>query len=228
MSQYHHYSFDLWDTLIKSNEYYKKRRAYHLHYHIKKLGVTVTIEQIEETIKEVWRYYDMLSKFNGRAPDAFDMYAMVIFRLTGSLKGISQLEMQLLYKELERIFFDYPPSLYDEDTKGVLEELQSRGKTLSILSNTSYIRGSTLDIVLEQLGIKERFLFRLYSDKIEWSKPSNGAYMALEEAVISHGGGMDTTLHIGDDVINDGEGAKEYGFNFKIINSNQLTIKDLL
>jgi len=225
MQQHKHYSFDLWDTLIKPNPRFKKERAKYFHTICHKMGLLRNRDEIEDTFKEVWKYFDSISKLFGKAPNYLEMYAMVIFRLTGSLKNLTPLKMQLMYKDVEKLFLENPPSLYDEDTYGVLEELQIRGKTLSLLSNTSFIHGDTLDQVLEILDIKHRFVFRLYSDKIGYSKPCQECFRMVDDKLPYD---VEDIIHVGDDIVNDGMGAQEYGFSHMIINSNQFTIKDLL
>lgn len=225
MKVYTHYSFDLWGTLIKPNPEFKKKRAGYFHIYFLKHGVFRTGDEIDEAFRSVWAYFDRYSQLFNKAPNPMEMYAMLIFKLRGSLKDISRLEMQFLYKDVEMLFLAYPPTLYDDDTLPVLQELRLRDKSLSLLSNTSFIKGSTLDKVLETLNIKEHFLFRLYSDEIGFSKPGEECFSMVHEKS-SHP--KDKIIHVGDDDSTDGIGALYYGFDHMIINTTELTIKDLL
>jgi putative hydrolase of the HAD superfamily len=225
MQQFRHYSFDLWNTIIKPNPEYKRQRMRYFHIYCLKRGVLKDGEEIEQTFRDVWKYFDSVSQLFGKAPNCLEMYAMVIFRLTGSLKDLTPLNMEIMYQELEKIFLEHHPALYDADTLPVLEELQLRGKTLSLLSNTSFIRGNTLEKVLENLDVKHRFMFRLYSDQIGYSKPCRECFRLVDDKLPYD---VEDVIHVGDNELADGAGAQEYGFGHVIINSNQFTIKDLL
>lgn len=225
MTDYKHYSFDFWNTLFRSNPEFKKERTRYFHLYLLKKGSLIDGDTIDRTFSEVADYFNNVSKLFGKAPNALEMYAMVIFKLTGSFKNISQLEMELVYKEVEKLFLYNPPLIYDDDTINVLRELSIRGKTLSILSNTCYIRGNTIDKMLEMKGLKNIFSFRLYSDDIGYSKPSKQSFMALDSRTKYL---AQDIIHVGDDQVNDGNGATDYGIAHRIINSNSFTIKDLL
>ena len=227
--EYRHYSFDLWGTLIRANERFKKKRLEYFHSYFLRRGCLVPTDEIEAIIVNVWKYFDALSQMNGKSPDALEMYAMVIFRATGNLKGITPLEMAVIYNDIEKIFLENPPTLWDEDTKPVLKELALRGKTMSLLSNTSYTKGSTLSIVLGRMGILQKFLFTLFSDEHNLSKP-NREFFRMVDKLLPYD--VEDIIHVGDNELCDGIGAQEYGFGHLIINQPQsrplYTIKDLL
>ena len=230
MKQFKHYSFDVWNTLIRRNEEYREKREEYFHFYFLKRGVKLEKGRLDEVMVEVWDYFDQHSKLFGKAPNPLEMYAMLIFRVTGKLTGISVLEMQSLYADLERLFLKYPPSLYDNNTRFVLEELDKRGKTLSILSNTSFIKGSTIKQALEILDIDKHFKFMLFSDVLGFSKPHEVCFQEVASNVASIHGIIpsDDIIHIGDKELEDGQGAYEAGFAYLVINSNSYTIKDLL
>lgn len=223
--EYRHYSFDLWGTLIRGNPKFKTERAKYFQRYTNKHGRVLSLDYVESIITEVWRYFDALSRMNGKSAQSLDMYAMVIFRLKGDLEGITPLEISGVYRTMERLFLENPPSLYDEDTKFVLEELALRGKTMSLLSNTSYTKGSTLSFLLRSMGILDKFLFTLFSDETGLAKP-NREFFRMVDRSLSYD--TEDIIHIGDDELCDGIGAQEYGFGHMIINSNSYTIKDLL
>jgi len=230
--QHKHYSFDLWDTLIRPNPEYKEQRKRYFHiYLLTKHGILRNGDEIEEAFQETWKYFDQVSRLFGKAPNCLEMYAMVLFKLTGKLTNLTPLKMELIYKELEQLFLKYPPTLYDNDTKDVLQELKMRAKTMSLLSNTSFIRGKTLDVVLETLGIKNHFLFRIYSDELGYSKPHRECFRAVDDKLPYD---IEDVMHVGDSELYDGAGAHEYGFGYMIINQPKhqagahYTIKDLL
>lgn len=228
MHQYKHYSFDVWQTLIRRSNDYKEKREEYFRFYFAKKGRTLEKGELDAVMIEVWNYFDQHSKLFGKAPNPLEMYAMVIFRITGKLEGISMLEMQSLYKDLERLFLKYPPHVYDSDTIPVLEELKSRGKTLSILSNTSYIKGCTMRAALDKLGIGLFFQTQIYSDELGYSKPHEKCFRAVDIEAGRNYAVTEEVIHVGDKELEDGQGAYEAGFGYFIINSNSYTIKDLL
>lgn len=223
--EYRHYSFDMWNTLIKPNPNFSKMRTHHMHINLLKQGKLVDGEKIDMAFREVGEYHDSYCEMTGKSPDAFDLYAMVLYKLKGNLKSIKSLDIELLYKEIEEIFLQNPPALYDEDTLDVLNELQKRGKTMSILSNTAFIRGDTLDKVLKMYGIYDHFVFTFYSDQFDLSKPNMEFFRKVDYELPYD---TEHVIHVGDNELADRIGAQEYGFGHMIINSNSYTIKDLL
>lgn len=229
MQQFKHYSFDMWGTLIKPNPEYKQKRGEYFVEHLKRKSAIIDIESVDPVMLDVWEYFDKCSKLFGRAPNPLEMYAMVVFRLTGSLENVTPLDISLMYRDLERIFLKYHPTLYDDDTARVIQELYERGNTLSILSNTSFIKGNTLSQVLDKLDVGKFFSFQGYSDEIGFSKPHHNVFRYVDEMVkMRFGHEVEDVIHIGDKELEDGQGAYEYGFGHMVINSNSYTIKDLL
>ena len=224
MHSYRHYSFDLWYTLIKTNpkNSFKHERAKHIH---QKYGKNLEYLEVYRIIREVEKWGDAINQMNGKCISPLEMYAMIIFKIQGHLGGISTLDMEILYKELEIMFLEHHPVIYDENTIAVLDELIARGKTLSLLCNTGFIRGKTLDMLLEKLGIRDKFLFRIYSDEVGLSKPNREIFRLVNKELPYD---TEDIIHIGDNPIADGVGAQEYGFGHMIINSNSYTIKDIL
>lgn len=227
MHLHKHYSFDVWGTLIYRNDEYRQAREEYFKRFFMRKGRTLESGELDKMMIDVWNYFDQRSKLFGHAPNPLEMYAMVIFRITGKLDGISMLEMHSLYADLERLFLTHPPYLFS-DTKEVLEELKNRGRTLSILSNTSYIKGSTITKALEIREISDLFKFQLYSDEVGYSKPHEKFFKKIE--VYLREDDIDNTeiIHVGDKELEDAQGAHDAGFDYFVINSNSYTIKDLL
>lgn len=233
--KYKHYSFDLWDTLIKTTDTtFKDGRAYHIWgKYLKPVQVNrgLSLKEVREIIHDVGHEGDFRSQINGKSMDALEMLALCVFRVQGHVDGISLLNMEILYKEIEQIFFRYTPVLYDEDTKYVLEELKMRGRTISLTSNTGYIQGRTLDVLLDNLGIGKLFDFKTYSDQVNLSKPNPMIFGKVWETVNMKSDDfikIEEIIHVGDNDIADGRGAIEAGMASMIINSNSSTIKDIL
>ena len=231
MKTYKHYSFDLWLTLIKSNPVFKKERALFFHKHL-----NVTKKSLEE-VEMIFRKIDLMSNaINqkwGKNLDAEEMYLMVIYELNGSNNTFESLDIDWLLHEMEQLFFQYIPTIYHADTLSTLYTLKEIPHvTMSILSNTAFIKGSTLRVVLEKLEMAHFFDFQLYSDEVNMSKPNYEFFAFMMEKVYykrPHDNlTFDDIIHVGDNVIADIEGANNLGINSFLINSNHKTIADLL
>ena len=231
MKTYKHYSFDLWLTLIKSNPIFKKERALFFYKHLN------TTEKSLEEVETVFRKVDLMSnainqKFGGNLA-AEEMYLMVTYELNGSNITFENLDIAWLLHEMEQLFFQYIPTIYNTETIPTLNILKEIPHvSMSILSNTAFIKGSSLRIVLEKLGLAHFFDFQLYSDEANLSKPNHDFFALMMEKIYYKRPNdnlvFDDIIHVGDNVVADIEGANNLGINSFLINSNHKTIADLL
>ncbi len=221
MIKYKHYSFDLWLTLIKSNPKFKEERALYFFNHFNR--DKKSLDEVKDIIRDIDVMCNNINQCTGYSIDAFEMYAMILHRLNYNYTGYKFRDLHAIYHKLESLFFQYPPTLYDEDTLPTLRSIYEAGHTLSILSNTGFIRGFTIDHILIDLKIIGYFSFRMYSDEIGLSKPSAPLYSKLIEKVLTlrrhNPVFIREIVHIGDNFIADHEGAKAAGIDSIIINS---------
>jgi putative hydrolase of the HAD superfamily len=104
--------------------------------------------------------------------DADEMYLMVIRLIHDHDIDLHQIDLTALYEDMEQLVFEYLPHVYSPDTLPALQYLKNKqDTTLSILSNTGFIKGRTLRGVLKELGLYDFFDFQLYSDEEGLSKP---------------------------------------------------------
>jgi HAD superfamily hydrolase (TIGR01549 family) len=111
-------------------------------------------------------------------------------------------------KAVERFMelsFRYPP-IPAPGLRRVLPRL-AQGQ-LAIVSNTRWTPGAVLERFLAEEGLAEFFATLAFSDQTGWAKPAAGAFAAAWDRV-----GVDArrTVHIGDRVDRDVEGAKRVG-----------------
>lgn len=230
MKQYKHYSFDLWQTLIKSNPLFRQKRAEYFHSHFNRDNKS--IQEIQDIISDIDKMVNIINEKTGCCMDALEMYAMLLFRLNYDMKHLLFRDLMAIYHITDQLFFDNPPSLYDEDTQRVLEELKKRGATISILSNTAFVRGTTLKRFLHTNDLWMLVDFEIYSDEAGLSKPNEHLFRHLLQyvhALRKHHPVRDTEIvHVGDSLSADIEGAKRIGIDAIQINSNDKTITHLL
>ena len=231
MKTYKHYSFDLWLTLIKSNPIFKKERASFFYKHLNADGKS--LEEVESVFRKVDLMSNAINQKSGGNLAAEEMYLMVIYELNGSNSTFENLDIEWLLHEMEQLFFQYIPTIYNAETLStlcIIKEIPD--VSMSILSNTAFIKGSTLRIVLEKLGMAHFFDFQLYSDEANLSKPNYDFFALMIEKIYykrQHDNLVfDDVIHVGDNVIADIEGANNLGINSFLINSNHKTIADLL
>lgn len=225
MKLYKHYSFDLWLTLIKSNPQYKIERAKLIHdcYNPQKKSLA----EVATIFRQVDLMVNGINERAGKNIDAEEMYLMVISMLNGYSPNFGTINTELLYGEMEDLVFDYMPQVYCDETADLLASLKESGSTISLLSNTGFIKGRTLRKVLKSLELDQYLDFQLYSDEERLSKP-NLAFFKLMLSKIDRNKHSELELsdvvHVGDNFDADKIGADFAGIHSILINSNEQTI----
>ncbi|WP_448702414.1 HAD family hydrolase [Mucilaginibacter sp. AW1-3] len=227
MAMYQHYSFDLWLTLIRSNPLFKQRRALHFYHNYNSLQKP--LEEVERIFRQVDLLGNSINEATGKNIDADELYLMVISLLNEGQVALTDIDLPALFTDMEALLFEYLPLLYSDDTAQVLSLLKQTGCSISILSNTGFIKGATLRKVLQKLDIARYFDFQLYSDEAGLSKP-NKAFFELMLAEISKIRYVPLTqvIHIGDNPKADIWGAEAVGINSLLVNSNNIPVKNLI
>lgn len=159
-----HYSFDLYNTLIRPNPAFKRERT---RFFYEKLNFDAkSFEEIELTFREVDQMCKAISEKTGKTIDADEMYLMVISSINDYCYPVSKVDLDWLFQEMDALLFNHMPLLYSPKTLPVLSRLKEPGNvTMSVVSNTGFHRGSTLRAVLKSLGISDFIDFQLYSDQ---------------------------------------------------------------
>ncbi len=221
-----HCSIDLWFTLIKSNPVFKSKRA--LYFYEKINTKNKPLEEVEAIFRKVDLMCNAINEKTGNNICAEEMYGMVIYMLNDSMLHYDKDGLGNLYKEFEGLFFEFSPVLFNEQTLPTLEKLKE-DNTLSILSNTAFIKASSLRKLLNNLDIESYFSFQIYSDEVGLSKPNEAIFkLMLAETALLHNGILNNEiLHIGDNAIADIAGANALGINTFLINSNDKIIANI-
>lgn len=213
--RYQHFSFDLWLTLIRSHPEFKQRRNSLLKNFF---GLDNPLEEVSATV----RHYDVLcnriSERTGLHFDGSQIYCLILQALGKDISDIGRKQLEQLYTESELLFLQYAPELIHPKIHELLQHIRQEGKTASILSNTAFIRGSTLDKLLEQYELLQYFTFRLYSDETGFSKPNKKVFDLLYDKTATMGiRDAKNILHIGDNPEADYEGALGAGLSAFLI-----------
>lgn len=215
LSQAKHFSFDLWLTLIASNPKFKPKRD-------QLFKDFFSIEKSIEDVGKVLRQFDILankiSEITGVHFDANQIYCLALKELKVDIEKISSEELNLFQYEVEHLFIQNKPMLIDPNIKNLFQKIRNQNKTMSLLSNTAFIRGKQLKNVLQDYDLSSYFEFQIYSDEIGFSKPNKEVFDVLFKEInkiktIK----KNEIMHIGDNKIADYNGAIDYGFKAILI-----------
>lgn len=212
-----HISFDLWLTLIKSNPEFKplRNKLFAKHFNVAKP---------DEAVAASFRHFDVLfNSINEKVGNNIhysEMLFVILDNLDVAIESVSLNDMEAYYKEMETLFFNYHPQLMEPETAHILKALQDTDRTISILSNTGFILGSSLRTLLNHLDIEPYFCFQLYSDEMGHSKPSQKVFeTVLKEVQQIKSIEKQEVLHVGDNPISDIAGSQQFGFKPLLLNS---------
>jgi putative hydrolase of the HAD superfamily len=223
-----HISFDLWMTLIRSGQEFKKERA-------KLFCSFFNLPQAEvERAMKVFRETDLLvNRINetvGKNVDALEMYMLNLDKLGVDMSGIRLNTLQEFYDLSEQLFFQFPAVLVNDEIIPILNTLKDRGYTLNILSNTGYIKGKTLRRLMDFNGVAKYMDFQVYSDEVACSKPSPIIFDQMyRQAQELYAGSLSKrqVVHIGDNKLTDVEGATGFGINAFLVDEQSMTLKNI-
>lgn len=199
MKQIKAISFDLWNTLIKSNPEYNKWRNKYIS-----LCSPKSEEEIDVIIANIKRDINAGVEKFGFHYSSIDVYKMI--QCQCGVTGITHFQ---LMGQCERLFLQYPPLLVD-GVVHMLKTLKHDKYDLYIASNTLLIDGKFLIAALEKLGIMQYFTRAVFSSDICVSKPNPEffKYLHMCTSVLKH-----EILHVGDNQWTDKRGADNYGMN---------------
>ncbi|WP_428328126.1 HAD family hydrolase [Mucilaginibacter sp.] len=228
---YQHYSFDLWLTLIKSNPGFKteRTRIFHRDYN----PANKSIDEVAKAFRQVDLMCNAINERTGKNIDSDEMHLMVISLINDNEFDLLRIDTAKLYNDMEALVLANMPILYADETIEVLAHLKQKGNcTMSILSNTAFIKGVTLRKVLIALGLHDFFDFQLYSDEVGMSKPNPGLFNLMIKNIKQVNAQKQISLaniiHIGDNPKADVEGADAAGIKSLLINSNNISITSLI
>lgn len=214
---YLHFSFDLWLTLIKSNSLFKSKRD-------QLFKDFFSIDCGNEKVSEIIRSYDKVcNKINDKTGihiETNQIYYFILNELGVNIDKVDIKKLEEFYLESEILFMNYKPLLIYPNIDILFSDLISQGKTISVLSNTAFIRGNTLRKILAYYNLADFFSFQLYSDELGCAKPNPIAFNQLVEYAFSINDKIQSKLdivHIGDNELADYKGAINSGVQSLLI-----------
>ncbi|MHA3789385.1 HAD family hydrolase [Flavobacterium hauense] len=217
--KYKHISFDLWLTLIKSNPQFKNKRDLLFKDYF---SIDKSIEDVSAVIREYDVLTNTINEKVGRNFDTYEIYYLILNALGVGIESITTKELSIFYKHTEDLLTEHKPLLLSDSIPEILKSLKDEGITANILSNTAFIKGSSLRKIISHYGLEGVFSFQAYSDETGFSKPGLEMYNHAYENILKIGNiQKNEVLHVGDNLVSDYNGAKNFGFNAYLITNNQ-------
>ena len=187
----------------------------------------ISINELNYNIEKIGDSSDRVNMSKGISIPSVEMYKS--FFLNFGVK-LDEVQANKIYNDLEKIFLRYPPILLYNigELKNSFRILKAQGNTLSISSNTAYIKGNTLKKILEHYGLIKYFDFLIFSDEINSSKPALKFFQKLEESCKKMNITKDNILHIGDSFEADIIGARLSKIKSRLIDYKKESLIDVL
>ena len=127
-----------------------------------KISLKKTIEEVAHIFREVDLMGNAINEKTGKNIDAEELYLIVISRINENPSYVARIDLADLLLEMENLLFEHLPLLYADETYDTLAFLKNQPNvTMNILSNTGFIKGSTLRKVLAKLRIADFFDFQI-------------------------------------------------------------------
>jgi len=188
-----HLSFDVWKTLILPNPEFGKARL-----RLLAAELSMPVDKVEAVYRRLKDGYDTMAELTGAGASSSEIYDQFMAEL-----GRPDYNWWSLRRGLEDLFAKYPPLVLPEVGES-LRRAQAAGYTLSIGSNTNFIRGEVLnEVTLSQLGVE--WAYQVYSDQVCKSKPHPAFWRVVTERALAHTDAKAHEIaHVGDNRTCDG------------------------
>lgn len=212
---YRHVSFDLWLTLIKSHAEFKngRNRLFRDYFSIDK-----PLDEVAAIVRKFDILTNAVNEKVGRNFHTYEIFYLILDALGPDINTITTAHLDAFYAETDALLMKHKPVLLDAAIPAMLQQLQAEGKTLNILSNTAFIKGSSLRVVLDEIGIGQYFSFQAYSDETGYSKPAIEMYQYAYDNILLLGDiKKEEVLHVGDNIVSDYNGALAFGFHAHLL-----------
>jgi FMN phosphatase YigB (HAD superfamily) len=209
-------SIDLWGTLIKGSPIFEKEKVKLVNDYF---NFDEEPEFILKCFKDTKDELNAIIESTGWQPDENLIFSLLFSKLTRTTGHSWKKDyIETFMNRYQHLAHRYPPTIYSPDTENYLSLLSRKAKLIAS-SNTMFLKGITMQLILQKIGIWEYFQSALFSDEVGASKPSKDMFMVSKELNIS------TDYHIGDNIYTDGA-SSDFGSEPIIIHSNNKTLAD--
>ncbi|MEJ2296725.1 MAG: HAD family hydrolase [Candidatus Lokiarchaeota archaeon] len=195
-------TFDLWNTIFQNKSYSESRINFLLQYLTHK-GLIDNRFLLQSCYDHIFLHYSNENP-NGNFQHIYNEYR--IDKVLKCLKVIlSDSEKEEILEVLESEMLNDPP-LLKVGVRDALTELSPQYK-IGLISNR-ITPGHVIKKVLEKYDILKFFQVTIFSDEIGYYKPN---CLLFQKALIHLGAKPGNSIHIGDLLLTDIKGAKDYG-----------------
>ncbi|MCX8188303.1 MAG: HAD family hydrolase [Nitrososphaeria archaeon] len=197
-------SFDVWDTILDLKPFHAK---------IAEKMASYTSRDYQRIYLELEENYRILKDYRRRRLLRFDDLINHCLELSSKNLGING---EVIKKCVTKAVLEVDSRLLViDDAKNIFSELIRSGRRLVTVGNLIFWPGSYNRILLERAGLTEYFSLQIYADEAKVSKPDKDIFLKVcnELNVLP-----ENVLHVGDNRIEDFEGALSAGMNAVWIN----------
>lgn len=209
------FSLDIWMTLIRSDKRYRPARD-EIAYEMSGVSSVITLDDFSAALRWADKACDVLAEKNGRNYDMRERFSLA--------SDMINRDFDIDYDELlgvcDNLLTTYHPVPVHPDAPRVITQLSQRHPTM-YASNTGMLPASRLRTILGNLNYPD--LPGVFSDEVGASKPSSLFF----DHVIEHFGDDSVILHVGDNPLADGIGAKNNGLWYVRVDDHH-TVVDAL
>ena len=214
MSQITAVTFDLWQTLLLDNRELGRARA-QLRLEgaqdaLKRVGEIYTVDHLREAYRACYRHCHRVRDENLDVSfqEQVDIFINYISPdLPNLVDRLPQETIQEITRAYSDAFFVHPPVPH-ADSVAVLEGIKDLGLNIGLISNTGMTPGTAFREFLDQHKLLNYFDILTFSDEVKLAKPSDQIFRLTVDSLHTS---PEKTLHVGDHVINDVQGAKQVG-----------------
>lgn len=205
-------SFDVWDTILNLKPFHAK---------IAEKIASYTLREYQRVYSELEENYRILKDYRRRKMLRFDDLINHCLDISSKNLGIS---VEAIKESVTKAVLEVDSkSLVIEGVENILSELIRSGKRLVTTGNLIFWPGSYNRILLERTGLTKYFSLQIYADEVKVSKPNREIFLIIcrELNVLP-----ENIVHVGDNRVEDFEGALSAGMNAVWINpslDNSLT-----
>ena len=211
MSQITAVTFDLWQTLLLDNRELGRPRAQlrleGTQNALKITGENYSIEHLREAYRACYRHCHRVREENLDVSFQEQVDIFINYISPGLAGRLPQETIQEITRAYSDAFFVHPPVPH-ADSVAVLEGIKEMGLSIGLISNTGMTPGAAFRRFLDQHKLLHYFDTRTFSDEVKLAKPSEQIFRMTVDSLHTT---PEQTVHVGDHVINDVQGAKQVG-----------------
>ncbi|MEM3404369.1 MAG: HAD family hydrolase [Nitrososphaeria archaeon] len=197
-------SFDVWDTLFRLNTFNEVI--------VKEISSATGIQR-NEVSSNLIKAYALLKDYRTKGILRQDNIVNHCLKIGAQVIEVSE---EILKRSIVKAVLNVDlERLLDREAQYVIKKIFSQGKQITTLGNVIYWPGAYNRILIEKVGLTKYFATQLYADELKCSKPSKKMFFEVCETFNVK---PENIVHIGDNKVEDYEGALTFGSYSVLVN----------